>query len=278
LHSSKPVDVDLLIESLGRVPRDLKKLLVQYTGSSRINVTQADELLMSLFLRAPGRSQPRSLPPANDAVLTPEFAVPDWGGAEQTYGLDEAAEPRRDDLKEAMAAVVAPRPPRDVPEWLVESELPAAFAPEVPPRNTTDPGFDRVDTDQGVAPFQNVYNALEELRTASSRPPPPTAADDSRSGSEFGAGLFTHRMDATELRRSSIPPLERRNTPFPSGVPGATELPDIRPSSRPPATTEPAPPSAASHMLHDAEDSFEILVDEEILELEPDDLLEDTNS
>ena len=116
-------------------------------------------------------------------------------------------------------------------------------------------------------------------------------------GGTAATALSSQAAAASELR-----PRRRYNTPFPQGIAGADELPELRagrglrtplpgfhfaarpavPSVPPPepavvtAAVTPAPdpqPMAASADADPSEDSFEILVDDEVLELEPDDLL-----
>jgi hypothetical protein len=254
LASSNPAQVDQQLAALGGIPADLDRLLIQYAGADRLSVSRADELLHSLFLHAPLRAVSHALVPElpEPVMRTPEFAVSDWGGDAATYGAAHAPELR-------------------------------TFA--APPA----PEFDTGDTDHGLGnalppppPSRDVYGALDELAAASAA----DATDDSRSSSEFGAGLFTHRMDASELRRSSVP-AAARHTPFssfPDGPPGSQELTEYQQGragngSRPAAADSFAPttPPQSSQSLHDPdEDSFEILVDEEIFELEPDDVLDDS--
>jgi hypothetical protein len=83
-------------------------------------------------------------------------------------------------------------------------------------------------------------------------------------------------MDARDVR---IVPVARKAA-FSAGLLGADDLPDF-PAIRPPSSgkdSEERPsvaPAATSSTVADQTDSFEILVDEEILEIEPDDAVFD---
>jgi hypothetical protein len=83
-------------------------------------------------------------------------------------------------------------------------------------------------------------------------------------------------MDARDVR---IVPGARKAA-FSAGLLGADDLPDF-PAVRPPSSGKDAEdhpsvvPAAASSTVADQTDSFEILVDEEILEIEPDDAVFD---
>jgi hypothetical protein len=85
-------------------------------------------------------------------------------------------------------------------------------------------------------------------------------------------GPLTQRMSAREVRT----PVPRR--PFAGGLAGADDLPQF-PINRPPQTARSIPPplpprsAAAASPAPTEQDNFEIIVDDEILEIEPDDPL-----
>lgn len=128
-----------------------------------------------------------------------------------------------------------------------------------------------------------------------------TAAQADSLLAELGRGAAPAPVAVPPAPRS---PGRRYNTPFPQGIAGADDLPLISPRTPLPGfyppvaplavapasvpapavfSTEPAflplsepppaPPAAASATPERREDSFEILVDDDMLELEPDDLL-----
>jgi hypothetical protein len=113
---------------------------------------------------------------------------------------------------------------------------------------------------------------------------PLEALHSSGGSSEFKSGLLTQRMDVRELRSS---PPSARPTPLPSvggnGRFGVDELPAFRGtqsglSSRPAARTGDLPPipiRSQRPAVPAPEEDLEILVDDELLEVDPDDLLDE---
>lgn len=135
-----------------------------------------------------------------------------------------------------------------------------------------------------------------------SEPPPLRPSDAAPEFSDDGDtdGPPMQRMDARLARQSSLPspPLPaastRHNTPFPAGLPGADEMPDIArrvpPPRGPAAPVLVTPPPAFVPVVATAEaqrldvpeqsaeipklphDDFEVVVDDEIVELDPEDM------
>lgn len=154
-----------------------------------------------------------------------------------------------------------------------------------------------------------LLNTLHVAQIAPASEPPRRPSDAAPEFSDDGDtdGPPMQRMDARLARQSSLPspPLPaastRHNTPFPAGLPGADEMPDIArrvpprgfaapiaalvtppPAVEPEPEAEPVVATAEAQRLDVPEqsaeipklphDDFEVVVDDEIVELDPEDM------
>jgi hypothetical protein len=154
-------------------------------------------------------------------------------------------------------------------------------------------GFDALRSSRPVAVdwqsgSQPLAADFEHANAESDDPPAPAwplpPLHSSGGSSEFKSGLLTQRMDVRELR--STPPAAGRSTPLPgygAEINGLDELPAFRgaqsgvsnrPAPRPPELP-PIPLRSQRPAAPAPEDEVEILVDDELLEVDPNDLLEE---
>jgi hypothetical protein len=156
----------------------------------------------------------------------------------------------------------------------------------------------------GALQADALLNALHipQLAAAPASEPPRRPSDAAPEFTDDGDtdGPPMQRMDARLARQSSVPspPLpaasSRQNTPFPAGLPGADEMPDIArrvpprgPSPvlvTPPPAAEPEPeiaaaeaqrlevPEQSSEIPKLPHDDFEVVVDDDIVELDAEDM------
>jgi hypothetical protein len=167
------------------------------------------------------------------------------------------------------------------PQEAVVSDADELSAPLVTERRGSQPDRVEAERDQvssgsaGRADSDLVENVQLQVENVQLQQQPVPAFLQA-STPDTGDGPLTRRMDARDVRIVS----GTRKAAFSAGLLGADDLPDF-PAIRPPtsgkdADEQPAVAAdAATGAAVDQTDSFEILVDEEILEIEPDDAVFD---
>lgn len=224
---------DETLHELGPVPSDIDALIERYLGSRRITAAQADDMLLALQSGSVALATPSG--PASVSSLPP----------------DVRRERRRYNTPFPQGLAGADELPQLNSGRGLRTPLPGFYPPVKPAvASTPAPSF--------------------------TRPPPSVFSPPSASAAWLPAP-----------EESAVIPVAR--TPVPASltpVPAAFAEPSVYPpaaDSQPPAASEPAsrssrpmaavtPQPMAAGTAH-KEDSFEILVDDEVLELEADDLL-----
>jgi hypothetical protein len=258
VHNGLSAEQDRALEGLGAVPSDLRRLVEQYAGRARLTPGDADSLLATLAQTAPTSGLPAQ---PDQVVRTPDERVANESdhlgssrvesdlvtigvttlGVTANFGreLVRTSEPRtNNDLVEQ---------PTDQPTARVSSDL----------------------VEQPSAQPSAQPSTVQQPRAATLIEPPADTGDPKD-------GPLTRRMDARDVRVFPV----ARKAAFSAGILGADDLPEF-PLIRSPSVAKEVEdrksvasmPTDSTSTSSEQTDSFEILVDEEILEIEPDDPL-----
>jgi hypothetical protein len=250
------MDVDAQLAALGQVPADVSKLVTRLLGERRLTLDEVDTTLAGL---TDGRSLPEPSRPQRDR---PPLGFASAGSATTAPSSHPPSVPSSAESPAGTSAapvVDSQPPPPSVAPPVIETRN--ASPDERPDAETTAQAivaaFDQPESAAALAaaadPLESLAGVVRDLAKAASR-----EAESGRSGRR-GELRGSRRPDLDELLDQPLDALDFERT-----EPVAGEEESVA-EARSEAPTG-APPPAASG------DDFEILVDDEILEIAEDDV------
>jgi hypothetical protein len=232
-----------ILEGLGAVPSDLTRLVERYAGRTRLSPSDADSLLATL-----------AQPSAALGLVQPQLLQVQLDQVARTPGerfRNEAEDLGSSHLESNLVTVGLKA---DAVGLKVEVGLKADVGRDMD--RTSESG---INSDLVAQP------TAEQPRSGA-------LIEASADTSEPKDGPLTRRMDARDVRVFPV----ARKAAFSAGILGADDLPEFPVIRSPSVVKEVEEAKSVVAMPTDSAaseqtDSFEILVDEEILEIEPDD-------